>query len=272
MSWIQRLPLSSSLHCPLSAWLPIILVALALSGSPAGAETIEESTRSFKVDDKTITMDCFAPGGEGRHPAILLLHSSEGMCDAWIYKCLARDLARWGYVSLIAHYFERTGTERIEPKDIRENKALFVAWMETVRQAVLYAAKLPEVDRQRIGLLGFSLGAYLSLAVAAQADVPVAAVVDLFGGLPGELEEDAGKLPPVLIVHGAKDRTVPVAQARALERLLRKHKRTCEMKIYKKQDHLFKGDRLGADACDARKLTLTFFDKYLQPRRAVRAP
>jgi dienelactone hydrolase len=266
------MPLSSFRRRPLSAWLPIVLAALALSGSPAGAETIEESKRPFKVDDKTITMDCFTPGAAGRHPAVLLLHGSEGMRDALIYKCLAGDLARQGYVALIAHYFERTATERIEPKDIRENKELSAAWMETVRRAVLHAATLPEVDRRWIGLLGFSLGASLSLAVAAQTDVPVAAVVDLFGGLPEELEENAGKLPPVLIVHGAKDRTVPVAQARALERLLRQHKRPCEMKIYEQQDHLFKGDRLGADACDARTLTLTFFDKYLQPRCAIRAP
>jgi dienelactone hydrolase len=272
MPWNQRIPLSSFWCRPLSAGLPIVLAVLALSVSPAGAETIEESKRSFKVGDKTITMDCFAPGAAGRHPAILLLHGSEGMCDALIYQCIAKDLARQGYVALIAHYFERTGTKRIEPKDIRKNKELFDAWMETVRRAVLHAAKLPEVDRRRIGLLGFSLGAYLSLAVAVQTDVPVAAVVDLFGGLPEGLEENAVKLPPVLIVHGAKDRTVPVAQARALERLLRQHKRPCEMKIYERQDHLFKGDRLGADACDARTLTLTFFGKYLQPLRAIRAP
>jgi carboxymethylenebutenolidase len=257
---------------PLSGGLPIVLAALALSGSPAPAEPIKESTRSFKVDDKTITMDCIAPGVAGRHPAVLLLHGSEGMRDALIYQCIAKDLARQGYVVLITHYFERTGTKRIEPKDIRKNKELSVAWMETVRRAVLHAATLPEVDRRRIGLLGFSLGAYLSLAVAAQADPPVAAVADFFGGLPKKLHANAKDLPPVLIVHGDEDKTVPVEEALDLEKLLRQHKRIYEKNIYKKQGHLFSGRYLDADARDSWERTLAFFGKYLQPLRAIRDP
>ncbi|HEY7424851.1 MAG TPA: dienelactone hydrolase family protein, partial [Gemmataceae bacterium] len=207
---------------------------------------------------------------EGRHPTILLLHGADGMRDALIYQCLAKQLVQQGYVTLIAHYFERTETERIKPKAIEEK--LFVAWRETVRQAVLYAAGLPEVDRRRIGLLGFSLGAYLSLAVAAQADVPVAAVADFFGGLPKKLHANAKGLPPVLIVHGDKDKTVPVEEALDLEKLLRQHKRIYEKKIYEKQEHLFGGHYLDADARDAWERTLTFFGKYLQLPRAVWAP
>src|SRR5215471_3349240 len=118
MPWNQQMPQSSFLYRPLSAGLPIALAALALLGSPAAAETIKESTRSFTVDGKAIVMECFAPDKEGRHPAILLLHGADGMKDASIYQCLAKMLVRRGYVALIAHYFERTKTECIKPKAI----------------------------------------------------------------------------------------------------------------------------------------------------------
>ena len=101
---------------------------------------------------------------------------------------------------------------------------------------------------------------------------PVAALADFFGGLPRKQHANAKDLPPVLIVHGDKDKTVPVEEALELEKLLRQHKRTYEKKIYPKQNHLFEGNYLDANARDAWERTLKFFAKYLQPLRAVRAP
>ena len=146
------------------------------------------------------------------------------MKDTLIYRCISRTLAKHSYIALIVHYFDRTGTKRIEPKDI--NDQLFGVWLDTVRRAIIQAADLPEVDGRRIGLLGFSLGAYLSLAAAAQVDRPIAAVADFFGGLPEKLWNKAGKLPPTLIVHGDADKIVPVQKALALEKLLQKNKRS----------------------------------------------
>ena len=101
---------------------------------------------------------------------------------------------------------------------------------------------------------------------------PVAALADFFGGLPRKQHANAKDLPPVLIVHGDKDRTVPVEEALDLEKLLQQHERAYEKKIYKEQDHLFGGHYLDPDARDAWKRTLAFFGKYLQRPRAVRAP
>jgi carboxymethylenebutenolidase len=270
MYWDQR-TLSSFVGRPLSLGrLVIVLVAFALPGAPVGAETVKQSTRSFKVEGETIAVECFTPSGDGRHPAVLLLHGSEGRKDALFYRCAAGILARHGYVALIVHYFDRTGTKRIDPADISDK--LFGAWMGAVRQAVLHAAKLPEVDGQRIGLLGFSLGAYLSLAVAAQADLAIAAVADFFGGLPEKLRKKVKSLPPTLIVHGDADKTVPVEEALALEKLLQENKCVYEKKIYAGQDHLFKGDRFGADVRNARERTLAFFGRYLRPQHVARGP
>jgi carboxymethylenebutenolidase len=244
------------------------LLALALLWVRASADTIGESSHSFKVADKTIGMSCLAPGGDEEHPAVLPLHGSEGLKDALTYRSIARILAENGYVALIVSYFDSTGTKRIEPKDI--NPKLFEAWLETVRQAVLHSTKLPRVDGRRIGLLGFSLGAYLSLAVATQADLPIIAVADFLGGLPKILTDRAKNLPPTLIIHGDADKTVPVQEALALEKLLQEHQRTYEKKVYAGQDHLFKRDLFGTEVRDAQDRTLAFFRKHLSSPPIVR--
>ncbi len=164
-------------------------------------------------------------------------------------------------VPRLVHYFDRTGISRIDLKDIKEH---FLDWTDTVRAAVAYAAKQPHVDPKRIGLLGFSLGAYLSLAVAARDDLRIAAVADWFGGFPKELRKDVKHLPPTLIVHGDADKTVPVEEALALERLLKGKSLKYELKIYKNQDHLFLKNLLSPDITDAKRLTLAFFDKHLK--------
>lgn len=105
---------------------------------------------------------------------------------------------------------------------------------------------------------GFSLGAFLSLALATQ-DSRIAAVAELFGGLPEQFTKDAGNLPPVLILHGAQDTTVPVERAHELERILQQHKIPYRIKIYPDQGHVFRG--LGQ--LDAMRLVAQFFRTYL---------
>jgi dienelactone hydrolase len=121
-------------------------------------------------------------------------------------------VAKEGYVVLPVHYFDRTGVSEVAPKNIK--KADLMDWMDTVRAAVAYA-RHSGVGVKRVGLLGFSLGACLSLALAAREDVQVAAIVDWFGSLPKELRQDCKRLPPTLVIHGGDDKTVPVAEALA---------------------------------------------------------
>ena len=241
---------------PFARWYALVgralapLAALPCLAGPAWAET-KATTSSFVIGGKPVQVEHFTPEKTGKHPTVLLPHSSEGLPEkgAVIYRDVARVLARQGYVALLVHYFEGTGTKRIDPKDIDEK--LFRAWMGVVQGAVQHAAGLPEVDRERVGLVGFSLGACLALAVAGQeGGPPVAAVVDLFGCLPEELAANAARLPPTLVLHGGADQVVGVEKALALEGLLKKHGRAFEVKIYDKQEHLFGAQLLSLDALD----------------------
>jgi dienelactone hydrolase len=86
----------------------------------------------------------------------------EKKCGA-VYRWGAQTVAKEGYVDLPVHYFDRTGVTEVAPKNIK--KADFMDWMDTVRAAVAYA-RHSGVGVKRVGLLGFSLGACLSLALS----------------------------------------------------------------------------------------------------------
>lgn len=195
------------------------------------------------------------PQSPGTHPAIIALHGSGGIRDGWAEQP-ASLLAGRGFAVLVLHYFERTGTNWADDPTIREN---FVTWMKTVTDAITFAAARKGVDGNRIALLGFSLGAYLALAVATQ-DSRVKAVVDFFGGMPKELTQDLKPLPPVLILHGEDDPVVPVSEAHQLQRLFEQNGTSYEMKVYPFAGHGFSG----FDMLDAGQRTLGFLQRHLR--------
>jgi dienelactone hydrolase len=245
--------------------LGLVLVCLWCARiTPACAAEIKKTTDHFPiVVAKSIEVERFEPAVPGTYPAIVMLHGSDGLTKCGIYyRAGAQILAQAGYVVFLVHYFDRTDIKEIAPCDIKEPQ--FLDWMETVRAAVMYAAKQTGVDKNRIGLLGFSLGACLALAVAGQGDVQIAAVADWFGGYPEELRKKCKRLPPTLIIHGDADKTVPVQEAYALEALLKDKQAPCESKIYTKQGHLFQDQPFGKDFCDARQRTLAFLAKHLK--------
>jgi carboxymethylenebutenolidase len=249
------------------------LAVLACLAGPSRAAEVKTATSSFRAGGKPVRVDHFAPDRTGSRPAVLLLHGSTGLSgrDATAYRSTASLLANQGYVALLVHYFESTDTERVRPKDIDE--CLCRAWMGVVRGAVQHAAGLPGVDRERVGLVGFSLGACLALAAAGEEGGPrVAAVVDLLGCLPDQLAANAARLPPTLVLHGGADTVVRVEKARALEGLLRKHRRTFEIKVYDQQGHQFQGAGLFDRAVrDAQDRALGFLAKYLRRPEVARA-
>jgi carboxymethylenebutenolidase len=243
----------------LLAGVGCLLAGPGLSRADAAPEpVVRESRDSFESGGKAITVDRFEPAADGRVPAIILLHGAEGMeVGGHIYRKVARDLALRGYATFIIHYYNRTGTKAgVEDRILRQN---FLTWMKTVTDSVGYATRQPNVDPKRVGLLGISLGAYLSLSVAAF-DPRIAVVVDYFGGLPDIFADRVRKMPPTLILHGDADKIVSVEEARKLERVLREKRQPYEIKIYHGQGHGF----TGADAKDAADRAFDFFDKFLK--------
>jgi carboxymethylenebutenolidase len=214
----------------------------------------EPSIRSFESGGVAIRIQEFLPKGKRKHPAIILLHGSSG--PNWELGNAAQQLADKGYAAFVLHYLDRSGMVAVDPgvSDVE-----FIKWMRTVSDAILFVGKQPQVDPKYVGLLGYSLGGYLALEVAA-VDSHVAAVVEYAGGMAPVIRYVVERMPPTLMLHGDADRIYPVEEIHKVERVLKRKKIAFESQIYHGEGHGFKGQA----ALDAWKRTLAFFDRNLK--------
>jgi carboxymethylenebutenolidase len=198
------------------------------------------------------------PASDGRHPAILVLHPSDGVegGGADYVRHYADEFALNGYVCFVVHYFDRTAT-------VRSNDALedeqFPLWTATLRDAVSFAERDPHVDPRRIGAFGFSLGGYMALALGA-ADRRIGSLVVLSGGFFDALAPTVRRLPPTLLLHGAADDVVPVAAAWRVDSTLAQLGVEHRLVIYPAQGHGLSPD---VDP-DAERRAVRFFDRHLR--------
>jgi carboxymethylenebutenolidase len=204
---------------------------------------ITQSELTFQSGGKAIRLDAHLPKTlDGPVPAVIALHGAGGNVIGM--EQYASTLAAQGFAVYLLHYFDRTSIESADKPTILRN---FPLWMKTLWDAISFIETQPQVDRKRIALLGFSLGAYLSLANSA-IDHRVKAVVEFFGGMPKEMHLFIRRLCPVLIMHGEADQTIPVEEAYQLQRLLEKKGIPYEIKIYPGAGHGFEDETIWRDA------------------------
>ena len=220
-------------------------------------QEVTQSELSFESGGKPIRLDTYLQESPAALlPAVVALHGAGGNVAGM--ERYANALAAQGFAVYVLHYFDRTGTESADKPTILRN---FPLWMKTLWDAVSFVETQPQVDRERIALLGFSLGAYLSLANSA-IDHRVKVVVEFFGGMPKEMHLFMRRLCPVLILHGEADPTIPVEEAYQLQKLLEKKGIPYEMKIYPDAGHGFEDETIWRDAG---LRSLQFLQKYLNP-------
>ena len=230
---------------------------------------------TFESGGNQITVDLFLPAVGGLQPAIVVAYGTEGLgvirgFDAGAaIRDFARYLADTGFVVLVPHYFERTqtppGLQTVLPVYARHRDE----WLDTLGDCLNYAAnRMTDVDKTRIGLLGFSLGGHLALRRAKDGTgTAVGAVVEFFApifSLPGGLGDNIGDLPPVQIHHGDSDHVVAQTESAKLEVLLNTAGKVkgvdYEYHTYTGEGHGFRG----ATAVElSRRLTADFFKKHL---------
>jgi carboxymethylenebutenolidase len=239
----------------------LLFGAVALPATSVGAQDLQQDAKmavqrqSFTSGGRSIAVEVFDTGLPGRRPAVLMLHGADGLSSNTQYRSGARAMAAAGYRVLLVHYLERTGERRASFGTVFQN---FLPWMETVRDAVAWAADRDDVNPERIGVVGISLGAALGLAVAGT-EPRIKALVDYFGPLPQGVIVSGARLPPTLILHGGADPIVPVANAYAIESLLQEQGVAHEIKVYPGEGHGF----YGAAQEDATARVLAFLRRYL---------
>ena len=236
----------------------------------------KESETSYMSGGKKIKVLKFAPSeGEGPFPGIALIHGLDGIdllekdkSIQLLYKTVAGKIADKGFVVYIFYYFQRTPMSEIEAAEVKKQfldhvprmkakpfdaklQKLYEEWMDTVQDGIAFMRKDPkEVVGDKIGVLGLSLGGFLgaSLAVDRPA-VNIAALVDVFGGLPPQLYEKAQKaknLPPLMVMGGEEDEIVPVIFQRELYGLWSKTEFCREAHFYGNLGHAFFDKQRGA--------------------------
>jgi dienelactone hydrolase len=241
-----------------------LITALAGSAPSACAWTPGQ----FQSDGKSVEEHHCVPSGAGPFPAVIMLHGAGprdwGQED---FADICTKLADHGYYTEFIEYYSQT--EPAVVGDVAGMQRDFPIWLNEVHSGVAALKKNPSVNFSKIGLMGFSLGAYISLTYGASYPDQIAAIVECYGGLPPALYARVATMPPVLLIHGAVDSIVPFSQARDLDAALTKANRPHEMKIYPGAEHAFNlpGARMwyqpGA-ADDAWNRSLKFFDTYLK--------
>jgi pimeloyl-ACP methyl ester carboxylesterase len=114
-----------------------------------------------------------------RRPALIVLHGFGGNKDGQGQAVVARQFTRWGYVTLRID-FRGCGESEGE-----RGRIICLDQVADTRNAISYLAARPEVDPQRIALVGSSFGAAVAVFTGG-ADRRVAAVISCGGWGNGE--------------------------------------------------------------------------------------
>ena len=219
----------------------------------------------FQSGGKPVAEFHCAPTGAGPFPVVIMLHGAgprgAGSID---FEDWCTSLADHGYYAEFVEYYSQTG----ETFTVDEIANAMPTCLDEIHSGIDALKQNSAVDSKRVALMGFSLGAILSLSYAATYPGEIAAIVEYYGLFPKELVDRAATLPPVLILHGAADWVVPVSAARDLDALLDQHGRPHETKIYAGAQHAFNFpdgpvyDRTASD--DAWDRAIKFLDTYLK--------
>jgi dienelactone hydrolase len=254
----------------------IAALALVIGLSTMTRNAAAEWTRGeFQSNGKPIEEFHCVPSGAGPFPAVVFLHGS-GPREMGVrsFKSYCDKLAEHGYYTEFIEYYSQTGA--VSPLEVKKMATDFPTWLDEIEDGIDALKKNKSVDSKHLGLMGISLGSFLSLAYGATFPDQIDAIVEYYGGLPPTSAGGAAMMPPTLILHGDADKIVPVSQAKDLDALLTKFDRPHEIHIYPGANHgfNFEGaamwyDRAAAD--DAWDHTLKFFDTYLKNNSAVSA-
>ena len=143
--------------------ISIVFTLLALMCTPAGAdETVTFKSLSNNTDGASLTLTghLTKPKGEGPFPAVVLLHGCSGLNR--FYHVWAERHAIWGYVTLRVDSFGPRGATSCWDFDDRLD--LLKKRVKDAYAAKSFLSGFPFVNRNRIGVMGWSQGGWTVLA------------------------------------------------------------------------------------------------------------
>jgi carboxymethylenebutenolidase len=244
----------------------VFLLALAVLLLASSVFAAEPKQVSYKSGDETVQAVLYTPNGKGPFPAILVINEWWGLND-WV-KEEASKLSDQGYVTLAIDLYRgkvATTPEMAHEimRGVPEDRA-----KRDLHAAFAYLASQPNVNKDRIGSIGWCMGGGYSLDVALQEPTLAADVINY-----GHLATDSDALKkinsPILGLFGAQDHGIPAEDVRKFGDTLDKMGKKVDIKIYDDAGHGFqnpnnKDGYRAADASDAWQRITTFFAAALK--------
>ncbi|GEP44526.1 alpha/beta hydrolase family protein [Brevifollis gellanilyticus] len=176
------------------------------------------------------------PEGKGPFPAVIISHGMGGSADSF-GMMKAREMVKWGLVCIAPEYTHSGKAmgraAQGEGGGRGRAPANAGASEENLRRAQVCLEILrgmPEVDAKRIAAYGHSMGAFVTIGLAAQVTDLKAAAITGSGLSPREgyaapSNSTAEKIrTPFLMLHGMNDTTVRPDQSLALKQVLDRQK------------------------------------------------
>jgi dienelactone hydrolase len=262
-----------------------IFALLAVFISIAARSPAAETVAGFVLDGDQWTLRdgetqldgiLLKPEGKGPFPAIVISHGLGGNAKGFGRQA-AREFLKMGFVCIATNYTHNADAvqaRRADGGSGGKHPPDFGASPENIKRAMKCIAileSLPYVDKKRIAAYGHSMGAFLTIALAAEVPDRIRAAAISAGGLsgrpgyPAPTKEVAQKIrTPFCILHGTADTTVRPEQSAELKTVLDANKVPNER-------HLFEGvahnlNHVRAEECG--KIMRAWFIKHGVARQA----
>jgi len=182
--------------------------------SPSGPASVTRNISYATNGGTPLQLDAYRPAGAGPFPSIILVHGGgfvSGSRGSGYIADLAAALQGAGYAAFDISY-----------RLLGANSTGMTAAQEDLKSAINYVvanAGTLEVDTNRLGTGGGSAGAITALLVSYGSNRTTfrpRAVVDLWGAMYGDEGSIRAGDPPMIIIHGTTDATVPYSYATAI--------------------------------------------------------
>lgn len=199
--------------------------------------TRELEYRGGDVDCRGVLAE---PAGEGRRPAVLVVHEAPGLTDH--PRRRVQMLADLGYVALAADMFGG-GSPPIMGPGVGERMGPLLQDRATLRARALGALEvlkgLPNVDTDRIAAIGYCFGGTTVIELA-RAGTQLNGVVSFHGGLKTPMPAEEGAIrTKMLLCTGAEDPSIPLEDRNAVQDEFTRGGADWQMIVYSGAKHSF---------------------------------
>lgn len=188
---------------------------------------------------------------KGKRPGVLVAHQWKGLGEYEMRR--ARMLAQMGYVAFALDIYGKgvrpktTKEAGAQAGKFRSNRPLL---RERARAAVIVLKKQPNVDGNRLAIIGYCFGGGTALELA-RSGADLKGFVSFHGNLDSPLPAPPGRIKgKMLVLHGAVDPLVPLESILAFHEEMEAAKADYQFIAYSGAVHSFTEREAGSDPSD----------------------